>query len=93
MAYVIIDGNISKNCINKLNRTFNEITRIETMKQIIIDMKAVHSIFLYGIEKIIIFYKTLYNEKKTLEIKGISENICEHFRDIHLDRTITIKKV
>lgn len=91
ITYISIQGDPELKCLDKLGKAFDEISRIDTMKHVIIDLKAVNSINAKGMEKFILFYKSLRDNQKDMEIKGVSENVYQQFLGIRFDNLITIQ--
>lgn len=89
---VIIQGNIDTKGGEKLTNVLNEIIKLENVNHVIFDLTTVMTTTSSGIGKLLKFYKHIDSINGTMEIKGISDNLYEQFREIHLERIFPISK-
>ncbi|MBN1412995.1 MAG: STAS domain-containing protein [Spirochaetales bacterium] len=75
-----------------LNEKFEEILNIDGVKSIIINLSEVEKSISSGIGHLVKFHKQLSSRSRTLEIKGISENLFKLFKDINLEKLFPITK-
>lgn len=91
-ALITIDGNIDSTSGIELDNQFQEVIGNSNIKNINFDLKAVKSINSAGIGKILKFYKHYENQGGSFKIIHISEKLLSLFKDINLDKIISISE-
>ena len=85
------EHSIQKLPVRNVGRPLWEILE-EDFKEVIIDLRYVPFITSSGIGKFLLFYKTVISSGRSMQIKGISENLYDLFRSIKLDQLFSIQK-
>lgn len=89
-ANIIIEGNIDTNSNSEIGTKFNEITDNKEIKNVNLDLKLLRSINSSGIGKILKFYKYIDEIGGEFKIIHASERVVTLFRDINLDKIISV---
>lgn len=92
LVKIMIQGNIDTKGGEKLTNTLNEIMKNEDARHIVFDLTTVMTTTSSGIGKLLRFYKHVDSIGGTMEVKGISDNLYEQFKEIHLERIFSIRK-
>ncbi|HOJ63850.1 MAG TPA: STAS domain-containing protein [Spirochaetota bacterium] len=91
-ADIYVEGIIDASSSSELNTKFQEIMSNPSIKNVNLDLKNVESINSSGIGKILRFYKYIDGIGGEFKIVHVSDRLFEVFRDINLDKIISISK-
>lgn len=89
---IYVEGIIDATTSSDLNIKFQEIMSNPSIKNVNLDLKNVESINSSGIGKILRFYKYIDDIGGEFKIIHVSDRLFEIFRDINLDKIISISK-
>ena len=89
---IYIEGIIDATTSSDLNIKFQEIMSNPSIKNVNLDLKNVESINSSGIGKILRFYKYIDGIGGEFKIVHVSNRLFEIFKDINLDKIISISK-
>lgn len=89
-ATLIIVGEIDTKASFELSEHFKEIMDNDAVINVNLDLEKVPNISSAGIGKILKLFKYLNSKGGSMKITGISPELYKLFKEIHLDRIISI---
>lgn len=90
--FIKVNGNPTFHDGNKFEKAINMAKSLKNYTHVVMNLKDVTMFSSPYISKIIHFFRYLDQGNRSIEIKGISDNLYHKFLDIHLDRIIHIRR-
>jgi anti-anti-sigma factor len=87
---LIITGEIDTKASFELSEYFKQIMDNDIVSHVILDLTKVPNISSAGIGKILKLFKYLNSKEGSLKIEGISTELYKLFKEIHLNKIISI---
>ena len=91
-ANIIIVGNIDSTTGTELSEKLQDIIENPDIKNANFDLKGVNTINSAGIGKFLKFYKHIESKNGSFKIVKVSDKLMRLFKDINLDKIISISK-